>query len=156
MRPDYYAILKIPLGATPEKIRAAYRRLARQHHLDAGGSSEGFRTIQEAYEVLSDAARRREYDAQRRAAAPRSAKASPPGPSGSQFSQRVPRPGSGEPLEPLIPPQPAEALAPRDSGSPLRHERDPLSDFDRLFREFDEFFENLEKQFLETYWGRSD
>ncbi|MGQ9516449.1 MAG: DnaJ domain-containing protein, partial [Anaerolineae bacterium] len=62
---DYYRILGVKDDASPEEIRAAYRDLVRQYHPDAGlvqGTSYFFRQIQQAYEVLSDPQRRREYD----------------------------------------------------------------------------------------------
>jgi curved DNA-binding protein CbpA len=149
MLPDYYSILKISPNATPEKIRAAYRRLAKQRHPDAGGTSDDFRALQEAYDILSDPARRRDYDAQRR---PRTRRRTPPA------SPRRSR--TGDFVEPLIPPQPPEPLRARRPERPSDftslHTRSSLDDFDRLFREFDEFFDQLEKQFLESYWGRSE
>ncbi len=62
---DYYRILGVEDGASPEEIRAAYRDLVRQYHPDAGlvkGTSFFFRQIQQAYETLSDPQRRQEYD----------------------------------------------------------------------------------------------
>ena len=51
----YYAMLGISPGAGREEIKAAYRRLAKEHHPDhAGGDSEKFKDIQEAYSVLVD------------------------------------------------------------------------------------------------------
>ena len=64
---DYYALLGVPPGASAGAIRAAYRRLAKQWHPDASkleSTAERFRLIVEAYEVLSDPARRLAYDAQ--------------------------------------------------------------------------------------------
>lgn len=65
---DYYKILQISPDADEREIRAAYRKLAKQYHPDVGeGSSiERFRLIQDAYELLSDAEKRREYDRSRR------------------------------------------------------------------------------------------
>ena len=63
---DYYKILGVPKGATDGEIKRAYRKLARQLHPDVTGddpkSTEKFKQITEAYEVLSDAKRRRTYD----------------------------------------------------------------------------------------------
>jgi molecular chaperone DnaJ len=61
---DFYAVLGVAFGADEEDIRAAYRTLARRYHPDAGvgSSSEKFRQIAEAYEVLSDPCRRAMYD----------------------------------------------------------------------------------------------
>ena len=46
-------VLGLPRDATREQIEAAYRRLARQHHPDRGGTAEQFRRVQEAYERLT-------------------------------------------------------------------------------------------------------
>ncbi len=66
---DYYAYLELRRDATPGEIKRAYRRLVRVYHPDATGSAdakERFHRIQEAYEVLSDAARRKQYDIEHR------------------------------------------------------------------------------------------
>jgi hypothetical protein len=62
---DYYAILGIAPAATLVEIKRAYRRLARQHHPDTNPGKDAarrFREITEAYELLSDPARRTAYD----------------------------------------------------------------------------------------------
>jgi DnaJ-class molecular chaperone len=59
---DYYNILGVDKNATEDEIKRAYRRLARESHPDKGGDKEKFQTIQEAYEVLSNSERRKEYD----------------------------------------------------------------------------------------------
>ena len=61
----YYAVLGVPENADSAAIHNAYRARARQYHPDAGeGSSAGkFREIAEAYDTLSDPARRESYDA---------------------------------------------------------------------------------------------
>jgi hypothetical protein len=61
---DLYEVLQVRRGAEPEVIRAAYRALARKHHPDFGGAPERMATINEAWAVLGDAARRAAYDAQ--------------------------------------------------------------------------------------------
>jgi molecular chaperone DnaJ len=64
---DYYKALGVPETATEQEIRRAYRKLAKQHHPDANpGSEERFKEISAAYDVLSDAEKRREYDEVRR------------------------------------------------------------------------------------------
>ncbi len=63
MAKSYYAILGLSPNASIDDIRSAYRRLAREYHPDYyAGSSDRFREIQEAYTVLGDARRRREYE----------------------------------------------------------------------------------------------
>ena len=63
---DYYDILGVPRAADEKEIRQAYRRLARQHHPDVNpgddASAERFKSINAAYEVLSDADKRAKYD----------------------------------------------------------------------------------------------
>ncbi|PRW34018.1 trans-2-enoyl- reductase [Chlorella sorokiniana] len=61
--PDLYATLGLGRSATDIEIRRAYRNLATKAHPDKGGDAELFRNIQQAWEVLSDPAKRREYDA---------------------------------------------------------------------------------------------
>jgi len=59
-----YAILGLTSGATPQEIKAAYRRLAKRHHTDAqaGGDRDAFERIKAAYDVLSDPDKRASYD----------------------------------------------------------------------------------------------
>lgn len=62
---DYYETLGIKRDATPEQIKAAYRRLARQLHPDVNKSPDAaqrFARVQEAYDALSDPRKRRNYD----------------------------------------------------------------------------------------------
>jgi curved DNA-binding protein len=63
---DYYNILGVNRAATEKDIKTAYRRLARQHHPDVNpgnkAAEEKFKEINEAYEVLSDAEKRKKYD----------------------------------------------------------------------------------------------
>ncbi|MDZ4063621.1 MAG: molecular chaperone DnaJ [Coriobacteriia bacterium] len=61
-RKDYYDILGVKKDAAPEEVKKAFRKLARKHHPDAGGSEEKFKEINEAYEVLSDDKKRSQYD----------------------------------------------------------------------------------------------
>jgi molecular chaperone DnaJ len=67
MSEDYYDILGIGKDADPQSIRKAYRRKAKKTHPDASGStnsSERFRKVEEAYETLGDARKRKAYDEQ--------------------------------------------------------------------------------------------
>ena len=60
--PDYYKTLGVPRTATTDEIKKAFRKLARKHHPDAGGSEAKFKEINEAFEVLSDDKKRKLYD----------------------------------------------------------------------------------------------
>ena len=60
---DLYAELGVERGATPDEIKRAYRRESLKRHPDRGGNTEDFQRLQIAHEILSDPARRAEYDA---------------------------------------------------------------------------------------------
>lgn len=71
MGKSYYTILEVSDGADSDEIRSSYRRLVKKYHPDhCGGDSDTFCEIQQAYDVLGDDRRRRQYD-QRRAPAQR-------------------------------------------------------------------------------------
>lgn len=62
---DYYEVLGVQKGATKEQIKSAYRKLALEFHPDRNKSPEAegrFKEISEAYAVLSDDEKRRQYD----------------------------------------------------------------------------------------------
>ena len=63
---DYYEVLGVPRTATEKDLKTAYRRLARKYHPDLNPgdkSAEGrFKELQAAYDVLSDAEKRKKYD----------------------------------------------------------------------------------------------
>lgn len=64
---DHYRVLGVAPDASGSEIRSRYRELARRLHPDQSGSvsSDGMATLNEAYRVLSDPARRADYDRSR-------------------------------------------------------------------------------------------
>jgi curved DNA-binding protein len=67
MNKDYYEILGVPKTATDDEIKKAYRKLAMQYHPDRNPSKEKwandkFKEINEAFSVLGDPEKRRQYD----------------------------------------------------------------------------------------------
>ncbi len=122
MAKSYFAILGISSGATADVIRSAYRRLAKEFHPDNyTGGSERFQDIQEAYSVLGNSRRRREYEQNIR-------KVSPKTPLRRGY---YPEP------EPLIPEQ-----SPVDLG-----EVSPVRSFQSFTPSFDEIFDWLWNNF---------
>ena len=65
---DYYQVLGLTPEAPTEEIRTAYRKLAKANHPDKHKGwpyyVEKFKDLQEAYDVLSDSYKRKEYDDQ--------------------------------------------------------------------------------------------
>ncbi len=81
---DYYRVLGVSPETTPDEIKRAYRRLALEHHPDRNRgdrrAEERFKEISEAYGVLIDPQKRRQYDAFRRGGFP-------PGDAGFRYRQ---------------------------------------------------------------------
>jgi len=66
---DYYAVLGVPASATQDEIKKQYRKLAAKHHPDKNPNdpkaAERFKEISEAYTVVGDAEKRKQYDQMR-------------------------------------------------------------------------------------------
>ena len=93
---DYYAILGVTKSASEAEIKSAYRKLARKHHPDVDkspGAAEKFKEISEAYQVLSDSNKKKQYDQFGHAAFDRSAGF------GGPFGSAQGRSGAGNPFE---------------------------------------------------------
>lgn len=64
--PTYYDVLRVERDAAPERVRAAYRKLAQRYHPDKmpgnANAARAMAAINAAYEVLSDPHRRAEHD----------------------------------------------------------------------------------------------
>src|SRR3954463_8925534 len=67
---DFYRELGVSSDATADEIKKAYRKLAKENHPDANSGNaqaeQKFKAVSEAYGVLSDASKRKEYDEARR------------------------------------------------------------------------------------------
>lgn len=62
---DYYEVLGVSKSASDADIKSAYRQLARKHHPDidkTAGAAEKFKELSEAYQILSDPNKRKQYD----------------------------------------------------------------------------------------------
>ncbi|QUQ70957.1 Chaperone protein DnaJ [Kutzneria sp. CA-103260] len=77
---DYYELLEVKPGASQAEIKSAHRSLVKVLHPDAGGSQIMFRLVQEAYETLSDPAKRAAYDQRRSLGVPEQRRPRPPTP----------------------------------------------------------------------------
>src|SRR5438128_11959090 len=92
---DFYAVLGVPASATQDEIKKQYRKLAAKHHPDKNQNdakaAERFKEISEAYQVLGDAEKRKQYDQMRQLGAFGGFGGGGPRPSGA-------RPGAGSPF----------------------------------------------------------
>ncbi|MGD8523874.1 MAG: DnaJ domain-containing protein [Desulfobacterales bacterium] len=130
MAKSYFAILGISPNATVDEIRTAYRRLAKEFHPDHyAGSSERFRDIQEAYSVLGNRRRRREYE---------------------QSIRKVP---TKTPLRRTTYPEP-EPLIPEESPVDIG-EVSPVRSFQSFTPSFDEIFDWLWSNFSDLTQPKS-
>jgi molecular chaperone DnaJ len=62
MAKNYYEVLGVDKKATKDDVKKAFRKLAQKYHPDKGGDESKFKEITEAYSILSDEKKRREYD----------------------------------------------------------------------------------------------
>jgi curved DNA-binding protein len=62
----HYATLGVGENASQDEIKKAYRKLASKHHPDKGGDTAQFQKIEEAYRILSDPAKKEQYDHERK------------------------------------------------------------------------------------------
>ena len=128
MAKNYFAILGVASSASPDEIRSAYRRLAKEYHPDhSTGGSEPFRQIQEAYSVLGDPYKRNKYEQSLRDSPMKTSRVHGPSP------------------EPLIPKQ-----QPVDMG-----EISPLRSFQTFTPSLDEIFDWLWNNFASLDWPKS-
>ena len=59
---DYYEILGVSRNTSADEIKKAYKKLALKYHPDKGGDAEKFKEVSEAYAVLSDENKRKQYN----------------------------------------------------------------------------------------------
>src|SRR6266480_169876 len=66
---DYYAVLGVSASATQDEVKKQYRKLAAKHHPDKNQgdpkSADRFKEISEAYQVIGDPEKRKQYDQMR-------------------------------------------------------------------------------------------
>jgi molecular chaperone DnaJ len=62
MSKDYYNILGVAKNASADEIKSAFRKKAHEHHPDKGGDAEKFKELNEAYQVLGNVEKKKQYD----------------------------------------------------------------------------------------------
>ena len=62
MKKDYYDVLGVNKNASKDEIKKSFYKLAAKYHPDKGGDEAKFKEVNEAYQILSDDKKRREYD----------------------------------------------------------------------------------------------
>jgi DnaJ-class molecular chaperone len=130
MAKSYFAILGISPDATADEIRSAYRRLAKEFHPDHyTGGSERFRDIQEAYAVLGNRRRRRE------------------------FVQNINKKSPTTPWRPSTSPEP-EPLIPEENPIDMG-EVSPVRSFQSFTPSYDEIFDWLWRNFSDLTQPKS-
>lgn len=129
MAKNYYMILGVSVDASPEDIKAAFRRRAMELHPDRSGMGSGpFQEVQEAYGVLGDPERRRRYDRRTR--------------SRRQATRR-----SGPVPEPLVPERSGgEIICPAEEGRGFR-DVSLAESFEVYHPSYDELFDRFWSNF---------
>lgn len=101
---DYYGVLGVASTATPDEIKKAYRRLAKRYHPDANQNdpkaTDRFKEISEAYQVIGDPDKRKQYDDMRRLGSFGFGGGAPSGGAGARRGSPPPggaRPGATDP-----------------------------------------------------------
>jgi len=140
----YYDILEVKSNAELIEIKKAYRRLALKHHPDRNsGSSEStekFKEIGEAYEILSDPTKRRDYDRNLRQGTATATATTAGGGSGATTTNNVYR------------------HRPSATNFPHQRYRDPFAQFNDLFQNdpfFQEAFRDMDDAFAKRFESTS-
>lgn len=94
---SHYQLLQLPMGASEQELRRAFRSLSKHYHPDTTSlppaeAEQAFQRLQQAYAVLSDPEARRRYDAQLRLAALAAATAATAASSRAAATSRPPAP----------------------------------------------------------------
>jgi hypothetical protein len=114
---DPYVVLGVPRDATTDQIRTAYRARMKAVHPDAGGSERSAASVNAAYGILSDPARRTRWDRDHPADPPPTTRTAPPPPGHRPPPNRT-QPPRATPTSP--PPRTTPPPRPRPTGPPPR------------------------------------